>query len=46
MPAQECIRLNNVKSLFPKPGAMGEQKEPETIAMVNLRLLYLPVEDN
>ncbi len=46
MPAQECIRLNNVKSLFPKPGTVGEQKKPETIEMGNLRSLYLPVEDN
>jgi len=46
MPAQECIRLNNVKGLFPKSGTVGEQKKPEKIAMGNLRSLYLPVEDN
>jgi hypothetical protein len=46
MPAQECIRLNNVKGLFPKSGTVGEQKKSEMIAMGNLRSLYLPVEDN
>ena len=46
MPAKECIRLNNVKSLFPKPGAVGDQKEPETIAMGNLKSLYQPGEYN
>jgi hypothetical protein len=46
MPTKECIWLNDVKSLLPKPGKVGEQNEPETIAIGNLRPLYLQVEYN
>ena len=46
MPTKECIWLNDVKSLLPKPGKVGEQNEPETIAIGNLMPLYLPVEYN
>lgn len=34
-----------MKNLFPKSGTVGEQNEPETIVIGNLRSLDLPVED-
>ena len=46
MPTKECIWLNDVKSLLPKLGKVGEQNEPETIVIGNLRSLYLSVEYN
>jgi len=46
MPTKECIWLNDVKSLLPKPGKVGEQNEPETIVISNLKSFYLPVEYN
>ena len=46
MPTKECIRLNDVKGLFPKAGTVGELNESETIGMGNLRSLHLPVEEN
>jgi hypothetical protein len=46
MPTKECVWLNNVKGLFPKPGTTGEQNKAETITMGKQRSLDLSVEDD
>jgi hypothetical protein len=46
MTAKECIRMNDVKGLLPKPGTVGEQNEPETVTIWNLRSLNQAIEDD
>lgn len=46
MPAKECIGLNDVKGLLPKPGTVGEQNELETVTIGYLRPLYLTIEND
>jgi hypothetical protein len=46
MPTKECVWLNNVKGLFPKPGTTGEQNKAETVTMGKSRSLDLSVEDD
>ena len=46
MPAQECVWLNNMKSLFPEPGTAGEQNQTETVTVGMQRALDLSIEDN
>jgi hypothetical protein len=46
MPTEECVRLNNVNSLFPEPGGMSQKDKPETVTIGKLRLLYLSIENN
>jgi hypothetical protein len=46
MPAQECILLNNVKSLFPETRTTREQNEEETVATGQQGPFHLSIEDD
>ena len=44
MPAEQGIRLNNMKSLFPKFGKPREQNKPETVSSGQLGSFHLAIE--
>ena len=44
MPAEQGIRLNNMKSLFPKFGKPREQNKPETVSSSQLGSFHLSIE--
>ena len=46
MPTQECVWLNNVNCLLPKPGTAGEKNEEETVVIGKLRSPHLTVKDD
>ncbi|MGZ9223857.1 MAG: hypothetical protein ACXW4Q_17260 [Anaerolineales bacterium] len=46
MPAQECIWLNNVKSLIPETRKTREQNEEETVAPGQQGSCHLSFEDD
>jgi hypothetical protein len=46
MPANESVWLNNVKGLFPEPGAAGEQNEAESVTTGKQRSLHLSIKDD
>ena len=46
MPAEECIRLNDVKSLGPELRASSQKNKADPIAISQSRPFHLPAEDD
>ena len=44
--AQECVELNNVKGLFPKPDTTSNQHEEGTVTAGQLDMFHLSMKDD